>query len=99
MLILPLAAGAALHARQQSALGAIQGQVAQPPESEGPEGFLVPHCVLYASEEGYRAAFAMNPWVDPQIIESFFADPSVTATWENGTLYQMCYSGRHELGG
>ena len=39
----------------------------------------------------------MKPWVDPQIIESFFNDPSVTATLENGTLYQMCYSGQHEV--
>ena len=39
----------------------------------------------------------MNPWVDPQIIESFFNDPSVIATLENGTLYQMCYSGQHEV--
>jgi hypothetical protein len=70
---------------------------AQPPESEAPEGFLIPHCVLYASEEVYRTAFAMNPWVHPQIIESFFTDPSVTATWEHGILYQMCYSGRHEV--
>jgi hypothetical protein len=34
--------------------------------------------------------------VDPQIIEGFFADPSVTATWANGTLYQMCYSDRRD---
>jgi hypothetical protein len=70
---------------------------AQPPESEVPEGFLIPHCVLYSSEEVYRTAFAMNPWVNPKMIESFFTYPSVTATWENGTLYQMCYSGRHEV--
>jgi hypothetical protein len=144
MLILPLAglaAGAALYARQQSALRAMQGKVSQleadldraqaaarqlesrdatlevqnaelglrltqvaptsaptqPSESEVNEGLLIPHCVLYASEEGYQAAFAANSWVDPQIIEGFFADPSVTATWANGTLYQMCYSDRHAI--
>ena len=134
-----LAAGAALYARQQSALRAMVGQVTQleadldraqaaagqlesrdatlevqnaelglrltqvvpttaptqPSESEVNEGLLIPHCVLYASEEGDRAAFAANSWVHPQIIESFFADPSVTATWASGILYQMCYSDRH----
>ena len=70
---------------------------AQPLESEVPEGFLIPHCVLYASEAGYRTAFAMNPWVDPQVIQDFFVTPSISATWENGTLYQMCYSSRHEI--
>jgi len=95
LLVLPLAAGAALYARQQSALGAAQGQVTQleadldlaqaaarqlesrdatlevqnaelglrltqvvptaaptqPSESEVDEGLLIPHCVLYASED------------------------------------------------
>jgi hypothetical protein len=32
----------------------------QPSESEANEGLLIPHWVLYASEDGYQAAFAAS---------------------------------------
>jgi len=53
--------------------------------------------LIPGSPEGYRAAFAANPWVHPQIIESCLADPSVTATWASGILYQLCYLDRQAI--
>ncbi len=52
----------------------------------------LPRCVGYGSEEELRLAFSGGSRIDRELIESFFTDPTVTATWENGTLYEMCYS-------
>jgi len=54
----------------------------------------LPYCVSYGTETELRSAFHLNRDVDAGIIDRFFTDSAVTATWENGTLYQVCYSNR-----
>jgi len=65
--------------------------------NQGSQPTQLPYCVSYGTEAQLRSAFHLNSRVDGQFVDRFFTDSNVTTTWENGTLYQVCYPDRGEI--